>query len=155
MKTLFAIAIVGIAANANAETLSFPAFRIEVEDGWAHNVEEEAEANNEFEQLIRIYHPNGKGTLKIQSYCAPEVVSRQVLRNMTNVDSSTKLDWQNWGGYSGFLYEYTERASIYRQWWLANERTLVFIVYDSIAESSEIEIEEINKVVNSIAVNRS
>lgn len=155
MRILFAIAIVGITTIANAETLTFPTFRIEVEDGWAHNLQRGPEAHNELGELINIYHPNGNGILKIQSYSAPDFVSQETLRNMTNVDSSTILNWQNWGDYSGFQYDYSEGGSFYRQWWLAYARTIIFIVYDSITESTDTEIEEINKIVNSITVSSS
>jgi hypothetical protein len=153
MKTLFAIAIVGITTISNAETLSFPSFRVEVEDGWMHNFERGPQAHNELGELINIYHPNGNGILKIQPYSAPDFVSQEILRNMTNVDSSTPLTWQNWGDYSGYQYDYSEGGSFYRQWWLANERTIIFIVYDSNTESKDIEIDEINKIVGSITVN--
>jgi hypothetical protein len=72
---------------------------------------------------------------------------------MTNVEWSTPLDWQNWGGNSGYQYDYWERASFYRQWWLANENGIIFIVYNSNTESKDIEIDEINEIVNSITVN--
>jgi hypothetical protein len=72
---------------------------------------------------------------------------------MTNVDLSTTLNWQDWGDYSGYQYDYSEAGSNYRQWWIANERTILFIVYDSNTEIKDIEIDEINKIVNSIAVN--
>ena len=155
LKTLFAIAIVGITTISNAETLSFPSFRIEVADDWVHSLESAPQAQNELGELINIYHPNGNGILKIQSYSAPDFVSQEALRNMTNVDTSTTLNWQNWGDYSGFQYDYSERGSFYRQWWIANERAIIFIVYDSITESKDIEIDEINKIVNSITVNTS
>ncbi len=38
----------------------------------------------------------------------------------------------------------------YKGWTLANEGTIIFIVYDSNTESKDIEIDEINKIVNSI-----
>ena len=155
MKTLLAIAIVGITTISNAETLFFPSFRIEVADDWVHNLERGPQAHNELGELINIYHPNGNGILKIQSYSAPDFVSQEVLRNMINVDTSNTLNWQNWGDYSGFQYDYTEGGSFYRQWWLANERSIIFIVYDSITESKDIENDEINKIVNSITVNTS
>ncbi len=155
MKTLLAIAIVGISTISDAETLSYPSFRIEVEDGWVHNLERGPQAHNELGERINIYHPNGNGILIIQPYSAPDFVSQEILRNMTNVDSSTTLDWQNWGDYSGYQYDYSAGGSFYRQWWLANERTIIFIVYDSITESRDIEIGEINKIVNSLTVNTS
>ena len=71
---------------------------------------------------------------------------------MTNVDSSEPLTWQSWGDYSGYQYEYLERGSFYRQWWLVNERTIIFITYNCNPESKDIEIDEINKIVNSITV---
>ncbi len=140
-------------SSSIAETLSFPSFRIEVEDGWVHNLERGPQAHNDLGELINIYHPNGNGILKIQPYSAPDFVSQEILRNMTNVDSSTLLTWQNWGDYSGYQYDYSEGGSFYRQWWLSYERTIIFVVYDSNTESKVIEIDEINKIVSSITVN--
>ncbi len=137
-----------------AETLSFPSFRIEVGDGWVHSIERRPQAPHGWGDLISIYHPNGNGILKIQSYNAPDLVSEEILRNLTNVASSTPLIWQNWGDYSGYQYDYFERGSFYRQWWLTDERTIIFIVYDSNTEPKDIEIDEINKIVNSITVNK-
>ncbi len=154
MKTFLAIAIFGITTTSNAETLSFPSFRIEVEDGWVHSLERGAQAHSELGELINIYHPNGNGILKMQPYNAPDFVSEEILRNLTNVASSTPLIWQNWGEYSGYQYDYLERGSFYRQWWLAIEKTIIFFVYESNTESKNIEIDEINKIVNSITVNK-
>ena len=154
MKTLLAVAIFGITTSSNAETLSFPSFRIEIEDGWVHSLERGPQAHNAFGELINIFHPNGNGILKMRSFSAPDFVSKEILRNMTNVNWLTPLTWQNWGDYSGYQYDYMERGSFYRQWWLANERTIIFIVYDSITESKDIEIDEINKIVDSITVNK-
>ncbi len=154
MKTLLAIVIIGIATSSNAETLSFPSFRIEVEDGWVHSIERGPQVHHESGDLISIYHPNGNGILKMQFYNTPRLVSKERLRNMTNVEWSTPLIWQNWGDYSGYQYDYLASGSFYRQWWLANETGIVFIVYDSNTESKDIEIDEINKIVNSITVNK-
>ena len=153
MKTLLAIAVFGMTTSSTAETLSFPSFRIEIEDGWVHSVEREPQAHHEVGEVISIYHPNGNGLLKFQSYNAPDFVNKEILRNMTNVDWSTPLIWQDWGEYSGYQYDYLEKGSFYRQWWLAKERTIVFIVYYSNTESKGIEIDEINKIVESITVN--
>ncbi len=152
MRTLLAIAVFGMTTSSIAETLSFPSFRIEVEDGWMHSIERGPQAHHELGDLISIYHPNGNGILKMQFYSTPDLVSQERLRNMTNVEWSTPLFWQNWGDYSGYQYDYLESGSFYRQWWLANETGIVFIVYDSNTESKDIEIDEINKIVNSITV---
>ncbi len=154
MKALLAIAIFGITMTSIAESLSFPSFRIEVEDGWVHSIERGPQAQHEFGDLISIYHPNGNGILKMQSYSTPDFVSKEVLRNMTNVDLSTPLTWQNWGVYYGYQYDYFERSSFYRQWWLAIERTIIFFVYESNTESKNIEIDEINKIVDSITTHK-
>ena len=154
MKTLLAIAIFGMTTSSNAETLSFPSFRIEVEDGWVHSIKRGPQAHHEWGDLISIYHPNGNGILKMQFYSTPYLVSKDRLRNMTNVEWSTPLIWQNWGDYSGYQYDYFERASFYRQWWLANETGIIFIVYNNNTESKDIEIDEINEIVNSITVNK-
>ncbi len=153
MKTLLAIAIFGMTTSSNAETLAVPPFRIEVEDGWVYSIERGPQAPHVWGDLISIYHPNGTGILKLQFYSTPYLVSKDRLRNMTNVELSTPLDWQNWGGNSGYHYDYFERGSFIRQWWLANEIGIIIIVYDSNTESKDIEIDEINEIVNSITVN--
>ena len=106
-------------------------------------------------ELISIYRPGGVGVLRIQSYLAPGDVSRVVLRNLTNVEASTRLRWQEWGDFSGYEYSYTERNSFYKQWWLKNERTILFITYDCDADGQQIEFEAIDKMVKSIKMNRS
>ena len=153
MKLLLAIVIFGITTSSHAETLSFPSFRIEVEDGWVHSVERGPQANPEWGELISVYYPDGNGILNIRSFNAPDFVSKEILRNLTNVAASTPLIWQNWGDYSGYQYDYLERGSFYRQWWLAIEKTIIFFVYESNTESKDIEIDEINKIVDSITVN--
>ncbi len=144
------IAIFGMTTSSNAETLSFPSFRIEVEDGWVHSIKRGPQAHNEWGDLINIHHPNGNGILKMQFYSTPNLVSKDRLRNMTNVEWSTPLIWQNWGDYSGYQHDYLESGSFYRQWWLVNERTLLFITYSCNPESKDIESDEIDKLVNSI-----
>ena len=155
MKALLAVAIFGMTTSSNAESLAVPPFRIEVEDGWLHSIERGPQALQVWGDLISIYHPSGNGTLRVKFYNTPYLVSKDRLRNMTNVESSTPLDWQDWGSNSGYQYDYFERGSFYRQWWLANENGIIIIVYTSRTESKDIEIDEINEIVNSITVNES
>ena len=155
MKSLVAIVVLAVSAISNAETLSFPFFQIEIQDGWAHSIERGPQAHDEVGELISVYHPNGNGTLKVQSYSAPAFVSQEILRNMTNVPSSEPLTWQDWGDYSGYQYEYLEGGSSYRQWWLVNRRTIIFVVYESSDEPKDIEVYEIDKIVNSMTLNES
>ncbi len=155
MKTLLTIAIFGLSTSSSAETLAVSSFQIEVEDGWVHSIERGPQAHHEWEDRISIYHPNGNGILKVQFYSTPYLVSKDRLRNMTNVEWSTPLVWQNWGDNSGYQYDYSERGSFYRQWWLADEYGIIIIVYNSNTESKNIEIDEINEIVSSITVNRT
>ncbi len=123
-----------------------PAFGIEVEDGWVQE---------EMEEMTIFYHPNGDGVLTIQSISAPRVVDKEVMRNLTNVNWSTPLAWQDWGGFSGYQYDYSEHGSFFRQWWLANQQTIIFVVYESSVELQETDIDEIDRIVNSMTVNES
>ena len=123
-----------------------PAFGIEVEDGWVQK---------EVGELTSFYHPNGDGVLKIQSISAPGVVDKERLRNLTNVDWSTPLAWQDWGGFSGYQYDYSARGSFFRQWWLVNQRTIIFVVYESSVELQDTDIDELDRIVNSMTVNES
>jgi hypothetical protein len=73
-----------------------------------------------------------------------------MLRNMTNVEMSTALSWQNWGEFSGYSHEYDERGSFYRQWWLAAERTMIFITYRCNSGVQDAEIEAVETIVRSL-----
>jgi len=77
------------------------------------------------------------------------MVSKEILRNLTNVDSSILLDWQSWGDLSGYHYEHIESGTLYRQWWLTNQQMLLFIVYSSESQDYS-EVEVTNRMVNSV-----
>jgi len=151
IKNYLALAIFGISTVSIAESLSFSSFQIELEDGWVHSLERGPQMHNGAGELINIYHPDGNGILKIQAHSAPHFVSKDNLRNMTNVNSSTPLSWQSWGDYSGYQYDYSERGSFYRQWWLVNDKAIIFITYRTDAELENIETDAINRIINSIA----
>jgi hypothetical protein len=97
----------------------------------------------------------GDGVLKIHSFSAPIDVSENRLRNLTNVDLSTPLTLRDWGEFSGYQYDYAERGSFFRQWWLVNQRTIMFIVYESRVALDDAVSDEIDGIVNSITVNES
>lgn len=153
MRILLAMAILGMAATTLAETLSLPAFQIEVEVGWAHTIEKKSNEQPDRGDLLRIYHPNGNGVLQLQFYSTPGLIGKERLRNMSNVERSTTLSWKKWGDYSGYQHDYVEGNIFYRQWWIANEYGVIIIVYNSDTESLDVEVAEINKIVNSIKTN--
>ena len=95
------------------------------------------------------------GTLKIQSLIAPSVIDKERLRLITNVDRLTPLGWQDWGNFSGYQYDYAERGSFFRQWWLVNQRTMIFVVYESSIEIEESDIEAVDRIVKSLTVGGS
>ena len=154
VRGVFVLLILGIAASSSAETLTFPVFSIDVAADWTHGVEERASASDERGELISISRPDGVGRLRMLTWVASADVSQDKLRNLTNVEP-TKLESQEWGGFSGYQYSYTERGSFYKHWWLTNERSVLFVVYDCDANARGIEIEAIDKMVSSIRMNRS
>lgn len=148
MNTVVAIIFIAMATSLHAETLSFPSFQIEIPAGWERSIENGP--GNDQEGMASFHHPDAAGSLNILSYDAPDAVGEDRLRNMTNVDASTPLTWQKWGDYSGYQYDYLERGSFYRQWWLVNERAMIFITYQSDPKSKDCDTEEIDKIVRSI-----
>ena len=90
-------------ASLHAETLSLAAFRIEIADGWAHSAQSGHETHRESGGPVEIHHPDGEGTLQLLTIDMPVDVSMEVLRNMTNVDSSIQSTSKTWGDYSGSL----------------------------------------------------
>ena len=67
----------------------------------------------------------------------------------------TLLTWQNWGDFSGYQYDYSESGSFYRQWWLVDQRKIIFVVYESDVEPDATDIDELDRAVNTITVNGS
>ena len=151
IKNLFGIILFTITANVNAESLSFPSFLIEIPDSWEQSIENGPDENSV--SVIGLRDRNGVGILRMRSYDAPSAVSEDRLRNLTNLEPSTPLAWEHWGDYAGYQYNYTENSVFYRQWWIANERTILFITYQCDPESRDIETEVVDKIVHSITVN--
>ena len=94
----------------------------------------------------------GDGVLKVHSFSAPIDVDENRLRNLTNVDRSTPMTVEEWGDFSGYQYDYEERGSFFRQWWLVNQRTMMLIVYESRIEPTAAESEAIDRMVSSMTV---
>ena len=151
-QAALALSVLAVVLSSAAESVSSMGFRIEIEDGWAHRIEPASGADYAVGDLIRIQRPNGPGLLSLRSYASPRVVDPETLRNMTNVPIATQLTTERWGDYEGFQLDYVEGASFYRQWWLANESTLVLITYQCDAELSDLETDAIDRMVASLSV---
>ena len=87
--------------------------------------------------------------MRFKSLTAPQALTRETLRNVTNVDSSIVLNWQTWGDFSGYQYAYAENGTFYRQWWLTNQEELLFLVYSTDSEDDS-EREVISGIVDSL-----
>jgi hypothetical protein len=112
--------------------------------GWHHENE-----MNAGRLTVNVYHPDSQGVLKLSSMKIPAPTTRDRLRNLTNVDSSLNLDWQTWGDYSGYQYDYSEQGKSFRQWWLMNEEEILFLVYKS-DNKDDPDDEAINGIVASL-----
>ena len=148
MKIGFALLFYAMTSCLVAEELSLPSFRMEIEAGWQYNTEKSP--GDIWGAVVSLHHPGGAGKLKLVTYEAPAAVSKDMLRKLTNLESSTHLDWQNWGDYGGYQYNYTERGTFYRQWWLVNLSTVIFATYQCDPESQGLESEVIEKMIRSI-----
>jgi len=51
----------------------------------------------------------------------------KILRAIASTEGPQAHD--EWGDNSGYQYDHSDRDSFYRQWWLANETGIIFIVY--------------------------
>ena len=104
-------------------------------------------------ELISIYPTDGLAVLKMTSIAIPNTVSRERLRNFTNVDSSINLEWQRWGDFSGYQYSYVEQNSFFMQWWLSAEGTIVLVTYENSSDEQQAEIDAIEEMLISIRTN--
>lgn len=147
---LLTLLMVAAPAGLRAESLTFPLFSIDVASGWNHRVEEHPRGSDGRGSLISIVRPGGVGVIRMQSNIPPVEVSKSALRNLTNVDAATALVWKEWGDFSGYQHSYIEGGTFHRLWWLKNELTLLFIVYECDRDAQQVDIEMIDKMVNSI-----
>ena len=152
-RNLVAIAFFLLSTSTFAETLSFPFFQIEIRNDWHYEIE--PAPGDVSKQLVRIHGPNAIGTLSIRSLDAPSIVSAEMLRKLTNLERSIDLAWEDWGGYSGYQFDYIENGTYFRHWWLAHERTILVISYECEPALRDIENEEIDRIVNSIRASGS
>ena len=153
MKVFLSLALFALAPSLFAQTLSQPFYRVEIGGGWVHSIEKAPQSQDNFGKWISIHHPDRDGILKILSFRAPISVDPERLRELTNVDWSEQLDWESWGGFSGYQYSYFEKGLFHRQWWLTREKTILFFVYSASDEPKQIETNEIERIVRSITAN--
>ncbi len=149
-KYILPVFFLALASSSFAEMLAQPTFKMEVADGWVHTLEHN---RTDWPEVISLSHPERSGVLKIVSYHAPAMVSRRVLREMTNVDWSKQLAWESWGEFAGYRYSYSESGSFFRQWWLTDEQTILFFVYNATTEPGRAEADEVERMVRSVMTN--
>jgi len=151
-RYMLILLILGISGNSIAEIVSFSEISIDVASDWTYSIEQSRTLADTQGGLISISHPAGIGTLRMMTYVAPDTVSRDRLRNLTNVPLSTTLDWQQWGDFTGYDHSYVENGSFFKQWWLSNESTVLLITYESDAQESQLEIQVVETMIDSISL---
>ena len=128
MKLILLITLILLGCNLSAENIdnliTVGAAELAIPEGWHHDKE-----TNAGRLIVNVYHPDSPGELKLSSMKIPSPTTVERLRNLTNVDLSLDLEWQTWGDYSGYQYDYSEKGKSFRQWWLMNEEEILFLVY--------------------------
>jgi len=146
---LFAF-FLGSMTAANSETQNFPLFNMEIPQDWTHSIADSTSTSGKQDGQITIYSPDGVSEVNMLTIAAPVEVDNTILRTLTNIDSSIQLDWQNWKNFSGYQYSYTERDVFYKQWWIANMQTILFVTYASNREMDASENRKMDELINSI-----
>jgi hypothetical protein len=130
MKLIPFIILILLGYNLHADNsdnlITVGAAEFVLPEGWHHEKE-----MNAGRLTVNVYHPASSGVLKLSSMKIPSPTTGERLRNLTNVDLSLELEWQTWGDYSGYQYDYSEKGKSFRQWWLMNEEEILFLVYMS------------------------
>lgn len=149
--TLLKLLVVAHLSGASfAETATFSSFSIDLPSGWSHAIESDERQSNAYDQVVTLSRLDGVGELTVMSYLAPLDVDQRTLRNLTNVDSSIALSWREWGDFAGYQYSYTEQGSFYKQWWLENQGTILFVVYRCDPSARVVEADAVVEMVASI-----
>jgi hypothetical protein len=136
------------ALNPPAESRTLGAFHIDLPPGWLARAEQPGDAGLG-DQLV-VAHPAGIGSLRLRSMVAPDPVTHERLRNLTNVDTAITMQLETWGDYQGYQYGYLEGDTFFRQWWLARDNIIVLVSYQCPSEFKGLETEHINEVVRSL-----
>lgn len=126
------------------ETYTSQWWAIDLADGW--------EAQRD-EHCVTICHPEGVGSLQVSAYQKPKgKVTRDNLLDATHVDSETQkhLGEQRWGDFDGFQLVYSADDTFWRKWWLAADKTMVFLTYNCELNGQEVEREAVNAMVSSL-----
>ena len=150
IKACVATAILLFASSAVAQTLSIGSVQVELANGWIHSVKGAAALDARLDDRVTIRNPGGVGDVTIQTLAAPENVSAQALRLLTNVEETEPLTMQVWGDYSGYQHDFVENEVFYRIWWLARDEQLVFVTYQCTAELLGSEIHDVEQIVLSL-----
>ena len=88
--------------------VSLGAFEFTIPQDWHHRTSSSENSTS------TILTPDGLGTLKLKSMTLPGEITPKNLRNLTNVESSTLLDWQSWGDLDGYHYDYIENGTFHQ-----------------------------------------
>ena len=121
---LTAIALMFLSDDMQAGStivVSFNTFEIKIPSDWRHVVSDSSQG-----VVASIFAPDGEGILRLKSQDIPSTVTREMLRNLTNVESSTLLKWQSWGDLDGYQYSYFENGKFYTHWWLTDQKSYCF-----------------------------
>lgn len=121
-------AVPGYSSSQVESELSFHSkFTIDLPQGWQRSTERQSNGQD----VVNISHPEQDGILQIISMQIPGKPSQNQIRNMTNVDLSIDLSWQQWGELSGYQYDYSSEGKFYRQWWLTQQNNILLVVFSS------------------------
>ncbi|HIG39576.1 MAG: hypothetical protein ABGY96_21565 [bacterium] len=121
-------AVPGDSSSQVKSELSFHGeFTVDLPQGWQRSTERQLNG----QEVVNISHPEQDGILQIISMQIPGKPSQNQIRNMTNVDLSVDLSWQQWGDLSGYQYDYSRAGKFYRQWWLTQQNNILLVVFSS------------------------
>ena len=133
-------------AGYQVKAVAIESFKIAIPQDWEYS-----ESGPDGVVTLKISPPGGAGSLKLRAISDIPPMTRAILRNLTNVDTSISLDWQSWGEAGGYQYDYFENGKFYKQWWLTSQQAILFLVYSSDSQSHA-EIEIVNNIVSTLIV---
>jgi hypothetical protein len=135
-------------AGNQSKAVAIESFKIAIPHSWGYST-----SGPDGVVSMSIFPPGSAGSLKLRALADIPPMTKEILRNLTNVDTSIPLDWQSWGELGGYQHDYFENGKFYKQWWLTSQEEILFLVYSSESQNNA-EIELINQIVASLTVTR-
>jgi len=130
----------------NSDTFKAPKWSIQLEENWESEISEEC---------YSFFNPEGYGALQISDYTKDTTITNEDIIDLIEFSDEEKLHLGKvrFGDFEGLTLIYkNEENNFWRNFWLRNNKLLLFVTYNCDDEDKDYETEVVNKMLSSLKV---